>query len=226
MGPDHRRCGGAFIYAERLERFISEAVLGRLESPVMDKVLTGDGSDDERARVLADAIKADTNQLDDPATMWADGEVSKAQGSRLKARGRIESRLEANRTEFYSVTHRDVVAPFLGRGGELRAQWEGLAFSRQIAFVKAVLGQATIPPGSSAGHARPRLRPRAARVATVRGAAGTRVLVRAPSRTPIWNSAAGSVVFTDTPWARQVSVPRRATASSTGIGLTRPTAPR
>ncbi|ADG74135.1 Resolvase domain protein [Cellulomonas flavigena DSM 20109] len=150
MGPDHRGCGGVFIYAEMLERFVTEAVLYRLDSPVMDEVLTGDGDNDERARALGEAIKADTDQLDDLATMWADGEVSKAEW--LKARGRIESRLEASRAEFYRVTHRDAVAPYLGRGDELRAQWDGLAFSRQVAIVKAVLAQATILPAAVPGR--------------------------------------------------------------------------
>ncbi|MBO1752762.1 recombinase family protein [Actinotalea sp. BY-33] len=150
MGPDHRGCGGVFIYAEMLEQFITTAVLYRLDSPVMDEVLTGGGQDDERVRDLGEAIKGDTDRLDDLAATWADGEISKAEW--LKARSRIQARLEANRAEFYRVTHRDAVAAYVGRGDELRGQWDGLAFSRQVAIVKAVLAKATILPAAVPGR--------------------------------------------------------------------------
>lgn len=150
MGPDHRGCGGVFIYAEMLERFITEAVLYRLDSPTMHDVITGAGDQDERARELGDAIQADTDRLDDLAAMWADGEISKAEW--LKARGRIEPRLEVTRTEFYRVTHRDAVAAYVGRGDELRSQWDGLTFSRQVAIVRSVLDHATILPAAVPGR--------------------------------------------------------------------------
>ena len=81
---------------------------------------------------------------------WADGEISKAEW--LKARGRIEPRLEANRRAFARLTHRDAVADYIGRGDELRTQWDGLNLSRQVAIVKAVLDHATILPAAHPGR--------------------------------------------------------------------------
>jgi DNA invertase Pin-like site-specific DNA recombinase len=149
-GPDQRGCGGVFIYAEMLEAFIADAVLYRLDSPDMHQVLTGDGPDEEETRALADAIQTDVDRLDDLAATWADGDISKAEW--LKARDRIQARLEANRRAFARLTHRDAVADYIGRGDELRTQWDGLNLSRQVAIIKAVLNHATITPATVPGR--------------------------------------------------------------------------
>jgi site-specific DNA recombinase len=149
-GPDTRGCGGVYIYAEMLEKFIAQAVLYRLDSPSMHEAL-GDGSDDQdEARLIGDAIQADTNKLNELAAMWADGELTR-QGH-ATARKRIEDRLEANRRTFARLTHRDAVADYIGHGDELRAQWDGLNLSRQVAVVKAVLNRITILPAAKVGR--------------------------------------------------------------------------
>jgi len=150
MGPDQRGCGGIFIYAEMLEVFIAQAVLHRLDSVDMHSVITGDGPDQEQTRALAEAIQTDAGRLDDLATMFADGEVSKAEW--LTARDRIQQHLVANRNAFARLTHRDAVADYVGRGDELRTQWASLNLSRQVAIVKAVLNHATIVPAAVPGR--------------------------------------------------------------------------
>jgi len=149
MGPDQRGCGGVFIYAEMLEGFIADAVLYRLDSADMHQVISG-APDEEQTRVLADAIQADTAQLVDLAKVYADRSISTQEW--LTARDRIQTRLEAGRRAFALLTHRDAVADYIGRGDELRAQWDGLTFSRQVAIVKAVLNQATILPAAVPGR--------------------------------------------------------------------------
>lgn len=149
-GPDPRGCGGVFITAEMLETFIRQAVLYRLDSPQMHQALTGSGADDEATRSLADAIQTDADRLDELAATWADGVISKAEW--LKARNRIEARLEANRRGFARLTHRDAVVDYIGRGDELRQQWDGLNLSRRVAIVKAVLNFATILPAAVPGR--------------------------------------------------------------------------
>ena len=149
MGPDQRGCGGIFIYAQMLEEFIAQAVLYRLDSPDMHHVISG-APDEEQTRALADLIQADTDRLEDLATTWADGAISK--GEWLKARDRIETRREDNRRTFYRVTQRDAVAEYIGRGDELRQQWQTLNLSRQVAIVKALLDYATILPATAPGR--------------------------------------------------------------------------
>ena len=149
-GPDSRGCGGVYIYAQMLEEFIAQAVLYRLDSPFMHEALTDGSTDQEEARTLGDSIQADTNRMDDLATMWADGDISRTEWS--KARNRIQERLERNRRTFARLTHRDAVADYIGQGEQLRAQWDGLNLSRQVAIVKAVLNHVTILPANTPGR--------------------------------------------------------------------------
>jgi DNA invertase Pin-like site-specific DNA recombinase len=149
-GPDSRGCGGVYIYAEMVEEFITEAVLYRLDSPLMYQTLTDDSTDQEQTRTIGDAIQTDTNRLEDLAAMWADGEISRTEW--VQARKRIQDRLEANRTAFARLTIRDAVADYIGHGGELRDKWASLNLSRQVAIVKAVLNQATILPATKVGR--------------------------------------------------------------------------
>jgi len=149
-GPDQRGCGGVFIYAEMLEAFIADAVLYRLDSPTMAQVITGDGPDQEATRALAEAIQADNDRLAELTAMWADGELTREE--RRQATQRITLRIEANRRAFARLTHRDAVTDYIGRGADLRAQWDGLNLSRQVAIVKAVLNHATILPAAVPGR--------------------------------------------------------------------------
>lgn len=77
------------------------------------------------------------------------GEITQAEW--LTARKRVEARLNANRAAFARLTQRDAVADYIGRGDELRAQWEGLNLSRLVAIVKAVLNEAAILPAQIPG---------------------------------------------------------------------------
>jgi site-specific DNA recombinase len=149
MGPDQRGCGGVFIYAEMLERFIADAVLYRLDSADMHQVIAG-APDEAQTRELADAIQADVGRLNDLAETWAGGEITKDEW--LAARKAIDARLNANRAAFARLARRDAVADYIGQGDALRAQWDGLNLSRQVAIVKAVLNDATILPARVPGR--------------------------------------------------------------------------
>ena len=148
-GADSRGCGGVYITAGPLEEWITEAVLLRLDSPDMTRVLSG-GPDEQAAKDLADAIEKDDARLADLADSWADGEITRAEWKR--ARERIAGRLEANRSAFARMTHREAAANYLGRGEELRGTWQGLNLSRQVAIVKAVLDHAVITKANVPGR--------------------------------------------------------------------------
>ncbi|MFI7742541.1 recombinase family protein [Kocuria rhizosphaericola] len=149
-GADSAGCGGIFIYADKLEQCVAEAVLHRLDSPVMHQALTEDGIDQERARELAQQIDKDKTRLDDLATMWADGELSREEWT--TARDRVKPRLEANRREFDRINHRDSIAEYIGHSAELRTQWATLNLSRQVAITKALLTSIKILPATSSGR--------------------------------------------------------------------------
>ena len=82
--------------------------------------------------------------------MFADGAIERAEW--MTARERIQPRLDANRRALAQANGRDAVAEYIGRGDELRAAWDGLNLSRQVAIVKAVLAGATILPAIVPGR--------------------------------------------------------------------------
>lgn len=124
-------------------------MLLRLDSPDMTRVLTG-GPDEQAAKDLTDAIEKDDARLADLADSWADGEITRAEWKR--ARERIAGCLDANRTAFARMTHREAAADYLGRGEELRGTRQGLNLSRQVAIVKAVLDHAVITKANVPGR--------------------------------------------------------------------------
>jgi len=150
MGPNFQGCGGIFIYAEMLERFITDAVLYRLDSPQVHQALSGTTHDDDEARDLAHEIEQDERRLSDLAEMFADGEISRAEWK--TARAKIEPRQTQNRRALARLNGRDALADYAGRGDELRAAWDGLNLSRQVAVVKSVLTGATILPATVPGR--------------------------------------------------------------------------
>ncbi len=141
--PD-RGCGRLQIMADPLEQFIADAVLYRLDTPDVHAALAASPEADDRARDLADAIETDARRLTDLAEMWADGQLTRAEW--VAARTRIEPRLKTNRRALASLTGRAAAADYIGHGDELRASWDGLDLSRQIAVVRAMLASATILP--------------------------------------------------------------------------------
>lgn len=147
--PNRTNCGRVFIYAEKLEALIADAVLLRLDSPRLVEAMT---TNTDRAEVAAigDAIVADTARMDDLAAMWADGELSREEWK--TARTRLEARVVANRRTLARLTHRDAIENYVGQGETLRATWESLDLSRQAAIVKAVLDHAVIKPATKPGR--------------------------------------------------------------------------
>lgn len=150
MDAAGRGCGGIFIYAEMLEAFITEAILMRLDTPQMLAALNQAPAGNDEATAVAGQIQTDTSRMDGLATMWADGEMSRAEW--ITARNRIEPRLVANRAALTRLTQRDAVAAYAGRGTELRDRWDSLTLSRQVAVVKAVLDHAIILPATTPGR--------------------------------------------------------------------------
>ena len=149
-GPDFHGCGGVYIYAEMLERFIADAVLYRLDSPDLHRAMTDAPDGNEEARELADAIERHRGRLNDLAEMFADGDISRAEWK--VARDKIEPRLEADTRALSRISGRDSAADYVGRGDELRAAWDGLNLARQVAIVKAVLTGAKILPATRPGR--------------------------------------------------------------------------
>jgi site-specific DNA recombinase len=149
-GTDFGGCGRMTIYADKLERFVVDAVLLRLDSPALERALTGSGHDDGEAARLAAAIRADSERLDELTLMYADGEIDRA-GLR-KAREHVENRRASNRRALVRLNNHGAIDGLVGNGEHLRQRWADLNLTRQAAIIKAVLDHIVIHPASTPGR--------------------------------------------------------------------------
>jgi site-specific DNA recombinase len=145
-GPDHRGCGRLTVVAEPVERLLTDAVLARLDSPHLAKVLAGKSSPDCDVAALAARVEADQARLDELAGLYADGSISAREW--IAARDPITARIAQARREIAEATDTSAVYELAGTGGALAKQWPDLALDRQQAIIKAVLDHAVIAPGT------------------------------------------------------------------------------
>lgn len=148
-GPELRGCGGIYIHAEKLEALIADAVLLRLDTPLL-ATHTERAPDSAEIASVGDEVATDQGRLDALADMWSDGEISREEWKRSRAR--IEQRMVSNRRRLSQLTGRDAVEPYVGQGEELRATWDALNLSRQVAIVKAVIEHVEILPVAVRGR--------------------------------------------------------------------------
>ena len=144
-GPDHGGCGRLTVVAEPVEQLLTEAVLTRLDSPYLAKVLAGKSSPDRDVAARAAAVEADQARLDELAGLYAEGAISAREW--IAARDPITARIAENRREIAAATDTTAIYELAGTGGMLREQWPGLGLDRQQAILKAVLDHAVIAPG-------------------------------------------------------------------------------
>ena len=145
-GPDHRGCGRLTVVAEPVEQLLTDAVLTRLDSPHLAKVLAGKSSTDHDVAALAATVEADQARLDELAGLYADGAITAREW--IAARDPITARMAQARREIAAVTDTTAVYELAGTGGALRKQWPDLGLDRRQAVIKAVLDHAVIAPGT------------------------------------------------------------------------------
>ncbi len=141
-------CKSTYVTAVKLEEFIAEAVLSRLDSPQLMETLSG-GSDDEGVAVLSAQIAADTLRMDDAARAYTDGQVSLQEW--LIVRNSLQAKVETNRGVLLRMTRHDALEDYVGQGESLRALWENLNLSRQVPIIKALVDHVTIGPATKRG---------------------------------------------------------------------------
>lgn len=145
--PDHGGCGHLTVVAAPVEEWLAEAVLMRLDSPVMADALAGRAAMDDRHAVIVAELEAAQAKLRELSEMWAADEISRAEWK--AAREPIEARVQAAERQLSQMSGTSVLDGLVGNGDALRQQWESLNLTRQAAIVAAVLDFATIAPGVS-----------------------------------------------------------------------------
>jgi site-specific DNA recombinase len=142
-GPGFGGCGKLTILAEPVELFVSEAVLHRLESPLLPEAIRRPADDAQGAEWQAEAERAQA-QLDELAEMWAAGEITR--GEWQKARPPIEKRLTIARKKLAQLNRQAALVPFIGDAKRVREQWQTMTLSRQAEIVRALVDHIQVAP--------------------------------------------------------------------------------
>jgi len=143
-GPGFAGCGKTYINADDVERFVTEAVLHRLDSAALQHAL------ERRQRQVPDAqrwleeIEQARGQQVELADAYGNREIS--MDELRAARRPIEQRLTHARKQLSRVTRSTVLDRYIGNGAGLRAEWDSLDLSQQHAIVAAVVDSVTVGP--------------------------------------------------------------------------------
>jgi len=141
-GPGFHGCGGMAVLAEPLEQLVSDAIIIRLDSPVLHRALAKPANDDGNADALLAQIGEDRDQLDDLAKMWSRKEISAREWSAAKQP--ILERIQAAERSVSSLTSSSALEGFVGDSEALRRQWADLPPARQRAIASVLLDRLVI----------------------------------------------------------------------------------
>lgn len=144
-GPGFAGCGRTYINADEVERFVTEAVLIRLDSAALQRTLERrQRKQPDAQRWLAEMEQAQ-QQLAELGAAYGNREISMVE--LRAARKPIEQRLTNARKQLGKVSRSSVIDRYVGNGEGLRAEWDSLDLSQQHAIVAAVLDSAIVGPG-------------------------------------------------------------------------------
>jgi site-specific DNA recombinase len=143
-GPNYSGCGRTYIKADELERFVTEAVLYRLDSPELAAALNGSGGDPDAERVQAEADQEQA-QLDELAQAYGEKQIGLSEW--LAARAPIEQRLTAARKQLARFNRTSALDGHVGHASELRERWGKLTLTRQRGIIAAVLDHVEVGAG-------------------------------------------------------------------------------
>ena len=143
-GAGFSGCGKTYINADEVERFVTEAVLIRLDSAELQRAIERrerKAPDAQRWWQEAEAAQAQQQEL---AAAYGNREISMDEWR--AARKPIEQRLSSARKQLAKVSRSSVLDGYIGNGKGLRAEWDSLDLSQQHAIVAAVVDSVAVGP--------------------------------------------------------------------------------
>ena len=143
-GPGYSGCGGTYVMADTLERFVVEAVLYRLDSPELAAALNGSAPTPDAAAWQAE-VEQSQAQLDELADLHGRRVIGLSEW--LAARAPIEQRVSDARKRLSTLNRTTALDGHVGNASELRERWETLPLTRQHGIVAAVLDHLIVGPG-------------------------------------------------------------------------------
>jgi DNA invertase Pin-like site-specific DNA recombinase len=140
--PGANSCGKLAIVSDKLEEFVVEMVLLRLEGPELSRALAAQNG--HREDVHQQTVDQAAEQLEELANLYAEQKVGAREW--LAARAPIEERLRRAESDLARSNGSTAVAEFVGTGSNLRELWGDLPMSRQRAILAALIDQVAIGP--------------------------------------------------------------------------------
>jgi site-specific DNA recombinase len=137
-------CGKTYINADEVERFVTEAVLHRVDSRDLQRAIERRQRRAPEAERWWQEVEAAQEQLEELAAAYGQREITMPEWK--AARTPIEQRLTAARKQLAKVTHGGLLDSYVGHSERLRADWEGLDLSQQHAIVAAVFDFIRVGP--------------------------------------------------------------------------------
>lgn len=137
-------CSGQVRVAETLDHFIREAVLYRLDSPDMAKLLVERESKAEAIKPLQARREVLKSRLDSLLDDYTDETLTKPEYQRAKRR--VLSELEAVEAALGSLYSSQQAAAVLSAGKTLRAAWEEQSVSWRRKLLGLVIERVTVNP--------------------------------------------------------------------------------
>ena len=143
-GPGFSGCGKTYINADDVERFVTEAVLIRLDSAALQRVIERrQRRAPDAQRWLSEMEQAQAQQVE-LAAAYGNREIS--MDELRAARKPIEQRLTNARKQLGKLSRSSVLDRYVGNGDALRADWDALDLSQQHAIVAAVVDSVVVGP--------------------------------------------------------------------------------
>lgn len=143
-GPGFSGCGKTAIKADEVERYVVHAIWHRVDDPKVAAAQSRQPKEPDAKR-WHDQLDADRAQLEELAAAWGAKEMTMAEWRAAKQP--IERRMTTAHKQIAKTTRANTLDQFLGKGEELRAQWESLDLSQQHAIVAQILDHVVVGPG-------------------------------------------------------------------------------
>lgn len=145
---DRGGCGRCGIGSEPLEELVVEAVMRVLDGPELARKVA------RRRRAApvpaADDVAGLESRLTELAEMYAAGEISRSEWA--TARAGLDQRLAEARVSLASVTRAEVVDPWVGKAGALRAEWGAMTLDRRRAVLATIIERVDIARTTKANN--------------------------------------------------------------------------
>jgi site-specific DNA recombinase len=145
-GTNFSGCGKIRIVADPLEQLIADAVLYRLDTPALHRVVMDALAQDARTEGLQDDLATMTADLENLARAHGEGEITWAEY--LAARKPLGERMADAKKKLGRLSRHSALEGFVGNSEALRSQWADLAPARQRAIIDALVDTVSVHPAN------------------------------------------------------------------------------